>query len=322
MLIRHVLYLQHADVLGGQQATVLEQLRETIPDVQLTFVDCVDAVPEGLNVDVVITPTLPWLSDALSRLGRYRWLHFLSSGIEKIWDMPFDKQGVLMTKSSGVHAAPISEYVIGAMLHFAKRFNRYVRNSDQCRWERYWLDELTGARLTILGLGHVGKAVARRARTFDMHVVGTKRCPGYVPCVSGVVTQDAIWPYLGETDYLVVSLPLTDETRGFVGKQLLSYLKPGAVLIDVSRGGVVCSDAVSVAIDQGRLKGAALDVFEHYPLPESSPLWKREEVLVTPHVSGTTPFYLDRALGIFKDNVRALQEGRPPLTAIDVNAGY
>ncbi|MBZ0329205.1 D-2-hydroxyacid dehydrogenase [Halomonas sp. ANAO-440] len=320
--IRRVLYLQKTEVLAQQQALVTRTLQTAIPAAEITFADSIKAVPLHAEVDVVITPTLPWLPDALARLRSYRWLHFLSAGVEKIWSMDFDKSSIWMTKSSGVHGPPMSEYAIGAMLYFTKQFGCFHDQARQALWQRRWLGELTGSQLTVLGLGHIGQCLAQRAKAFDMHVVGTQRSPRQIAGVDRVVAIEDIGPELARTDFLVVCLPLTQATHGVVNSELLAQLQPGAVLIDISRGGVVKSDSVISALDAGTLKGAALDVFEQQPLPADSPLWKRSDLLITPHVSGTTPFYLERALGVFIENLRAYQQGNSFTTAVNIDAGY
>lgn len=320
--IRRVLYLQKAEVLAQQQALVSQTLQSALPGVELLFADSVESMPSDTFVDVVITPTLPWLPEALARLDGYRWIHFLSAGVEKIWEMDFDKTQAVMTKSSGVHGAPMSEYAIGAMLHFTKQFGRFHDQAKQALWQRSWLDELTGKQLTVLGLGHIGQSLAKRAKAFDMTVVGTLRTMRQVEQVDRVVTLKEIANELGRTDFLVCCLPLTEDTRGLVNDEFLSQLKPGAVLIDISRGGVVKGDAVLSALNAGLLKGAALDVFEQQPLPPESPLWNRDDVLITPHVSGTTPYYLERALSVFLDNYDAFSKGQPMVTLVDQVAGY
>lgn len=320
--IRRILYLQKPDVLAQQQALVSHTLQVALPSVEIVFADSVEAVPSNASFDVVITPTLPWLPDALARLVGYRWIHFLSAGVEKIWEMEFDKTSIVMTKSSGVHGAPMSEYAIGAMLHFSKQFGRFHDQSKQARWERTWLGELTGSQLTVLGLGHIGQCLAKRAKAFDMQVVGTQRTPRPVAGIDRVVKPEHIASELTQTDFLVCCLPLTEATRGLVDDVFLNQLKPGAVLIDISRGGVVKGNAVLRALEAGILKGAALDVFEQQPLPATSPLWNRNDVLITPHVSGTTPHYLERALHVFLDNYNAFSKGQRMVTLVDQVAGY
>ena len=320
--IRRVLYLQKSDVLAQQQASIVHTLQSAMPGVELVFADSAEAVPRHAHFDVVITPTLPWLPDALAQLADYRWIHFLSAGVEKIWEMDFDKSTVVMTKSSGVHGAPMSEYAIGAMLHFTKQFGRFHDQAKQAVWQRAWLDELTGKQLTVLGLGHIGQSLAQRAKAFEMTVVGTLKNMREVAQVDRVVSLENIGAELGRTDFLVCCLPLTEDTRALVDDALLIQLKPGAVLIDISRGGVVKGESVLKALDAGLLKGAALDVFEQQPLPAESPLWKRDDILITPHVSGTTPHYLERALSVFLDNYNAFVKGQSMVTLVDQAAGY
>ncbi|MDR5894327.1 D-2-hydroxyacid dehydrogenase [Halomonas mongoliensis] len=320
--VRRILYLQKAEVLEQQKAQVAEQLGAALPEASTTFAGSAAEVPKGASFDAVIAPTLPWLPEALARLADYRWIHFLSAGVEKIWAMDFDKTRPLMTKSSGVHGAPMSEYAIGAMLYFTKQFGRFHDQSRRAEWQRTWLDELTGKQLTVLGLGHIGQSLARRAKAFDMQVAGTLKHLRPVEQVDRVVALEEIGRELARTDFLVCCLPLTDETHGLVDAELLSNLKLGAVLIDISRGGVVKGDAVIQALDAGILKGAALDVFEQQPLPADSPLWKRDDVLITPHVSGTTPHYLERAIDNFIKNYNAKNQEGMFVTPVSVMKKY
>src|SRR5690625_1233524 len=320
--VSRILFLQKAEVLEQQRAQVAEQLGAALPEASITFAGSAAEVPEGASFDAVIAPTLPWLAEALARLADYRWIHFLSAGVEKIWAMDFDKTRPVMTKSSGVHGAPMSEYAIGAMLHFTKQFGRFHDQARRAEWQRTWLDELTGKQLTVLGLGHIGQSLVRRAKAFDMIVAGTLKHLRPVEHVDRVVALENIDSELAVTDFLVCCLPLTEDTRGLVNAKLLSKLKPGAVLIDISRGGVVKSEAVIAALDNGILKGAALDVFELQPLPANSPLWKRDDVLITPHVSGTTPHYLERALQVFCCCLHDIESGAQVRNRVDINSGY
>ena len=216
----------------------------------------------------------------------------------------------------------MSEYAIGAMLYFTKQFGRFHQQARHAEWQRTWLEELTGKQLTVLGLGHIGQSLARRAKAFEMEVAGTLRHLRQVEQVDRVVPLCEIQSELARTDFLVCCLPLTGVTRGLVNTELLGQLKPGAVLIDISRGGVVKGDAVLRALDAGFLKGAALDVFEQQPLPPQSPLWRREDVLITPHVSGTTPHYLTRALDVLVANLQAQAAGEPLVTPVHLEGGY
>lgn len=316
-----VLFVQKPEVLESQKEQVTLRLKAAIPGVQIDFTGSPYDVEPGTSYDVIITPTLPWLAELLENVST-RWIHFLSAGVEKIWAMPFDKTGMLLTKSSGVHGAPMSEFAIGAMLFFAKQFNHFVARSNEGAWERRWLEELTDKHLVILGLGHIGQMLAARAKIFGMRVSGTARRVRSMADIDKVVELANVASLLETADYVVCCLPLTGETLGLVNDGFLASIKPGAVFVDISRGGIVQAEAVLSALESGRLKGAALDVFEQQPLPTDSPLWRQEKILVTPHVSGTTPHYLDRALDVFLDNHQRIVSGLTASTAVDLELGY
>lgn len=316
-----ILFVQTSDVLEPQRETVTRTLREQL-GAKVGFASSPADVAPGTSYDVVIAPTVAWLPELLARTDGVRWVHFLSAGVERIWAMDVDWARLTLTTSSGVHAAPMSEYAMGAILHFAKQFDRFVAQSRESRWQRAWLDELTGRTLVILGMGSVGRAVAERAETFGMAVHGVARTPRDgrgTGSVSAIADLQALLPH---ADYVVVTVPLTAETAGMVGREFFGVLKGGAVLVDMSRGGVVSTDALLVALEDGTLRGAALDVFEEEPLPTDSPLWNRPNVLVTPHVAGTTPHYLERALDTFVQNARRYLADEPLLTPVDVSRGY
>lgn len=320
--LNRILFVQKPEVMEEQRQGVADQIRSVFPSAEVICADSPEAIEPVTTIDALIAPTLPWLPEVLQRVTGLAWIHFLSAGVERIWDMPFDKSAYVLTKSSGVHAAPMSEYAIGAMLHFAKKFDQLADQAARGVWQRAWLDELTGRSLIILGMGHIGTELAKRARVFGMDVCGVARNPdhhaGDLPCI-GLKDLAA---QLERTDYLVVCLPLTAQTAGLVDEALLGHIKRGSVLVDMSRGGIVLESAVISALDCGRLRGVALDVFEQEPLPASSPLWKRPEVLLTPHVAGTTPLYMTRAIDIFLDNARALTTGGAAVTPVDIEKGY
>lgn len=320
--IDNILFLQKAEVLPAHRDVVVEAIGRALPDAQVTACGQVEDVPLGGQFDAVIAPTLPWLPEALSRLERYDWIHFLSAGVEKIWDMPFSKGGVMLTKSSGVHGSPMSEFALGAMLYFAKSFDQFVEQSRERLWKRAWLGELDGQTVTILGMGHIGGAIAQRAKAFGMNVIGVQRTPRDTPCVDTMVGLDQLSDVLPETHYLVICLPLTPETTGLVDHALLGQLPAGAVLIDISRGGVVREAAVVDALERGHLRGAALDVFEQEPLASDSPLWNTPKVLLTPHVSGTNPRYMEKAIEVFIENAKRLLAGQTALTPVDAKRRY
>lgn len=319
--LKRILFLQNAAVLSQQAAQVQAALTEALPGVEVTCASAPEDVPEE-RFGAIITPTLLWLPQAMERVQGLAWVHFLSAGVEKIWDMPVDWSSFALSKSSGIHGPQMSEYAIGALLHFAKGFDRFIEQSRARKWQRFWLDELAGQTLLVLGGGAIGKMVGERARAFGMRVIAVKRRPEPQGWADLTIDFDTVHAHLGEVNALVVCVPLTEATRGMVDHALLAALAPGAVLVDISRGGVVLGDAVADLLDAGHLRGAGLDVFETQPLPESSRLWNRPNVLLTPHVSGTSPHYLNRALHLFIENARAWTAGKALPTAIDQASRY
>lgn len=317
-----IAFLQKPEVLPVQKELILSWFGGANLNARIDFFSSATEIPDGEYFDIVIAPTLPWLDDALSCMTGVRWIHFLSAGIEKIWDMSFDKNSVLMSKSSGVHVSAMSEFVIGAILYFEKQFNRFVAQSNRREWSRAWLGELGGKKMTVLGAGAIGQKIAERGKLFDMKTIGAVNKIRNIDSFDNVVTLDRVSPELKDTDYLICCLPLTGKTKGVVDFSMLARLKPGAVLVDISRGGVVCEAAVLSALDLGILRGAALDVFEQQPLSQDSLFWGREDVLLTPHVSGTTQNYMSKALEIFARNFRQLQSEGTLSTPVDVTLGY
>lgn len=318
--IQRILFVQQPGVLEKQRPTVEGIIQQEL-GMPVSFASSPDDVEDGALSDVVIAPTVPWLADVLHKLPALRWVHFLSAGVEKIWAMDFDWSELMLTKSSGVHAAPMSEYALGAMLYFAKQFYRFTEQSQNKVWQREWLSELADRQLVVVGMGSVGTAVAERARAFGMNVSGVARTPRTEgPHVIGGL--DALPDMVRDADYVVVSLPLTPSTAGLLGEEFFKNLKPGAILVDMSRGGVVSAKALVQALDDGTVAGAALDVFEQEPLPQDSPLWNRSRILITPHVAGTTPHYIERALQIFVQNASAYRVGQRLATKVDLESGY
>lgn len=316
-----ILVVQTKQILDEQRDQIDSFLTERL-DAEVSFASSPDGVVPGTRHDAVIAPTIAWLPQVLERIDGLRWVHFLSAGVERIWDMDVDWSRYVLTKSSGVHAIPMSEYAIGAMLHFAKSFDRFIAQSQERKWERIWLDELSGRNLLVIGMGAVGSAVAERARALGMEVQGVARS-GRTDTDGRVIHSFVdLYGLLSDADYVVVTVPLTEQTRHLVGESFFTNLKQGAVLVDMSRGGVVSSTALLKALNSGTLRGAALDVFEAEPLPTDSEFWNRANVLLTPHVAGTTPLYTERALDVFLGNAQAFVGGETMPTAVVIDRRY
>ncbi len=318
------------DVLGSEQ-------RRLLRGVQYPSASERAAVAEGLHgaferADIVFGFWGAELHRAFTDAGsitdvapRLRWIQLTSAGADRLLDSGFIEGGITVTTVSGLHATPIGEYVLCVMLMFAKGAPRFMRAQARHEWLRYLPSELRGKTVGVVGMGHIGEEVARLSKAFGCRVLATKR--SLTPASSNE-HADELLPaarlplLLGESDYVVIAVPLTSETRALIGARELAAMKPGAVLVNIARGAVVDEAALVAALRDGRIAGAALDVFEQEPLPPESPLWDLENVVLSPHISGGTEIYNERAVDIFADNLRHYLRGEPLRNIVDPARGY
>ncbi len=228
-----------------------------------------------------------------------KWVHALSAGVENLL---FPELHVPVTNGRGIFAPALAEWVLGAMLFFAKDYARLMRVR---RWEPYTVQRVDGQTLGIVGYGSIGRAVAERCA--GMRILKYSRHDGDLDDV------------LRESDYVVVSAPLTETTRGLVDPR---RMKSGAVLINVGRGAVVDEAALLEALRSGHLKGAALDVYATEPLPPDHPLWSLDNALLSPHCADHTPDSHTLAMRCFLDNLARFERGEPLMNVVDKSAGY
>jgi phosphoglycerate dehydrogenase-like enzyme len=272
-----------------------------------------------------------------------RWIQFHFAGIDHAREAPIlRKPGVIATTMSGASASQVAEYVLMMLLAFGHRLpdlmdhqRRGVWPKD--RWERFSPQELRASTVGIVGYGSIGRQVARLLHPFGAKVLASKldaRHPedrGYFveglgdasgDLVHRLYPAEALRSMARECDFLVVCVPLTPKTQGSINAEIFEAMKPTACLIDISRGGVVNHADLIAALKERRLAGAALDVFPEEPLPPDSPLWKMPNVIVTPHISGNTPFYDQRAVELFAANLRRYLSGEPLLNQVNLELGY
>lgn len=305
----------HADLIQTRLAALL-------PPARLRIVWRMDQIQDSAEVDLLIAPQIAWLPDIVAICPRLRWLHLLTAGSERLFEMGLDKGSYRISKSTGVNAVAVAEYVMGAMLFFSKQFGAFLAQQQERLWRRMWLSELYGKKVVIIGLGHIGRAIAERSLAMGMQVVGVSHHGQPVPGIPQVVSSERLKVALEQAHFLVISVPLTSSTRSMVDRSLLLSLPPGSFVVDVSRGGVLDEKSLVDALQSGHLGGAALDVFETEPLPANSPLWTLPNVLLTPHVAGTTERFMERALDIFASNLHSLEETGDLVTPVDRGLGY
>lgn len=261
----------------------------------------------------------------LAAAPQIRWLHTPSAGVDGLLIPQVLEHNLVMTNSAGAHAVPIAEFVIMFILGHVKRVRELVALTPENTWEigeDMPLDELPGKTLLILGLGQIGRETANRAAAFGMRVVASRRHPMAVEGIAQVVGEGEWRTLLPEADYVVISAPLTDATRGMVDAAAFDRMKPSAYVINVARGEIIDNDALLAALHSGRIGGAALDALPEEPLPADHPLWRAPGVWITPHISWSSPQTMPRAVALFLENLRRYRAGEPLLNVVDKTAGY
>jgi phosphoglycerate dehydrogenase-like enzyme len=233
-----------------------------------------------------------------------------------------DQTDITFTTASGVHARPLADFCLMAMLMFAKNYVWMERDKKAKRWERYCGEELTGKTLAIVGVGRVGQEVARHGKRMDMRVTGMRRSDVPVPDVDKVFDRADLHAMLREADFLVLAAPHTPDTEGMIGEAELAQLRPSTVLINIGRGALVDEDALIRALQEKRLAGAALDVLRDEPPPQDSPLWDMPNVIISPHSASTVTQENERITEIFCDNLRRYLSGQPLRNVLDKERLY
>jgi phosphoglycerate dehydrogenase-like enzyme len=269
----------------------------------------------------------PQSDDLPRRAPRLRWIQFSSSGVGTfVEEMGLAPTAILVTNAAGVHATPLAEFVLFAILYFAKQMPRVLSDQRRHHWEQFAVRNVRGATLGLVGLGGVGREIARLATAVGMRVVAIRRSDGRVgadvPDVEAVYPTDGLRELLAESDYVTLILPHTRQTAGLIGKAELGAMKPGAVLINIARGTIVDEPALIEALRSGHLGGAALDVFAIEPLPAASPLWDMPNVLITPHTISTAIDENELVVDLFCDNLRRFLAGEPLRNLFDRARGY
>ena len=263
-----------------------------------------DEVETALATGVPILLTYTWKPQFLT--PTLRWIQGVGAGYEQYPLDDFDREGIILTTATGVHVV-VAEAAFGLLLALTRRIADAVRDAQQHRWIAREGVELAGSTIGIIGLGTIGEAFARRAEGWDVDIIGYKRNPDrYEGTVERVYGPGRLVDVCAMADIIVLTLPGTDETTRLIGADELAALGDGW-LINVGRGTVVDEQALIAALTEGDLRGAGLDVFEVEPLPDDSPLWEMDNVVITPHSAGDTPRYGERLAEIFDQNLRAFR---------------
>jgi phosphoglycerate dehydrogenase-like enzyme len=304
----------------------LDAIRERHPDIEIHVCTSYDALADDLTAfapETMFTikfENRPYPRDAVMAAPSLRWVQVGGAGIDHL--TPWDPNRLTVSNSAGVAADVMAQYTMAAILSLTFELPRFMRAQVEHRWAPTNVATIEGRCVAVIGLGHTGAAVARRSKAMGLRVVGVRAHPRPMEGIDRVYGPDDLHAALGEGDYIVVSTPRTDQTHHLIDAPAIAAMRPGAFLIDVSRGGVVDGEALIGALRDASLAGAALDVFEHEPLPADSPFWDLDNVIVTPHSSSIDDGWERRSAIMWCDNIDRWLAGEPLDRITDPTRGY
>ncbi|MED1865941.1 D-2-hydroxyacid dehydrogenase [Fictibacillus nanhaiensis] len=284
---------------------IKDGLKNTFPNEEFHFYKNMKEAKAYLNQAEILLSYGEDLTDELvAESKELQWIMVISAGLDRMPFKALEKQDILITNARGIHKTPMAEYTISMMLQVSRKASLLLKNQKQHTWNRKVpITEISGKTLGILGTGAIGCEIARLAKAFNMKTIGFNRSGHSAENCDVIVDREGISTLYGESDFIVNVLPSTPHTYRFVGKNAFSLMKQNAVFINIGRGKTVDEEELITALQAEKIGHAVLDVFEKEPLKEESPLWDMKNVTVTPHLSGISPQYQERAIEIFCDNL-------------------
>ncbi len=311
----------------------LARIREAAPQARLVNVSLEGFSDSSLDdVEVLLRGPIrtAGFDRLLARCPELRWVHSATAGVERVLTSDAAERGLIITNARGVFSEPIAEYTMMMILSIVRRLPELIELQRERTWQPLPARELRQVTIGIVGLGSIGRSVARLALAFGARVIGTRKetnAPKDLaePIPDGldrILGHDALSELLAEADFVVLALPLTPETDNLMDSARLAQMKPGSWLINVARGRLVDQRALLRALRDGPLEGAVLDTIWEEPLPSSSPLWDAPGLIITPHTSWSSGRVLDRSIELFCDNLARYRDGREMLNLVDPAAGY
>lgn len=296
-------------VIVQHDMPIAEALEERREDLTVRAAETNDHAVELLpDADALIINPSSWQDTLLDGLSEGDWVQATSTGYSAFPVEEFEARGITFTNATGNYGSPVADHVFALTLGLARGIPAFIDSQRQKEWNRSQggeLIDLDGRTMTVVGMGDIGESVARRGQAFGIDVYGTKRNPDdYDGCLPDdrVLASGEFGSVIEETELLALTVPLTDETKHLVDRETFERLPDTALLINVARGPVVDQEALIDALETGQIAGAGLDVFDEEPLPESSPLWEFENVIITPHVGGRSKDFVPRFADLFLHN--------------------
>ncbi|MDR7077073.1 phosphoglycerate dehydrogenase-like enzyme [Neobacillus niacini] len=305
---------------------LINQIKEVIPDWNIIIGKDEDIWQEHLHDAEIIAGWKKGIEEVLlSPNSKLKWLQTWSAGVNNLPLESLESRNIIVTSANGVHAYPISETIFAFMLGLTRKIHTYVNNQQARKWHHSGMKlEMHEKTVGIIGVGTIGKEVAKISKAFGMKVLGVRHSGKQQQFVDEMYTTNQLNEILPSCDYVVVTLPLTKETHRLFGSKQFDLMKSSAFFINIGRGEIVNEEALIHALREGIIAGAGLDVFEREPLSVDSPLWDMENVIITPHTSGSTEHYNQRVIkNILIPNLKDYISGvQPSVNLVDFSKGY
>jgi D-2-hydroxyacid dehydrogenase (NADP+) len=307
-----------------------DRLRKEFPQLEVVRMTTYEGIEKEL-ADADIAFTFSLRPEQFEHAKRLRWIHSPAAAVHQFLFPELVNSDVILTNSREVHGPVVAEHVMALVFALAKRIPQSVRFQQKHIWgqEILWEDhaapaEVAGATLGLVGLGSIGRNVAKRAAALGMQVLSVREHANSEKpeFVDEVLSSSKLNEMLGRADYVVLAAPVTAATRGMIGREHLSQMKSESYLINVGRGPLIDEPALIEALRERKIAGAALDVFDQEPLPSDSPLWDLDNVLITAHTAGMTTKLWERHYTLFSENLRRFIKGEPLLAVVDKKQGY
>ena len=299
-------------ILDPHAEAYRDRLKAEFPSLQFVLSHTMAELPADLaDIDVLISFGIELKNDFFQRANRLKWVQCLATGVDHLLRQPELNPTVLLTSGRGIHGEPMRETVLYLMQGVSRNVARLVEDNKAHVWDRRFYNLLYGRTAVVVGIGVVGIAVGQLLKAFGMHVIGLTRTPREVEGFDEMLPVDRLHAVAARADFLINILPATAENAQIFNGKLFAAMKPSAYYINAGRGQTTDEAALIAALQQRRIAGAGLDVFQTEPLPASSPLWALPNVFITPHLGGYTADYEDLIMPLIAENLRLYMAGRP-----------
>lgn len=288
----------------------LFELTKEFPDINFSYTNSIEEFEEEIKTaDAVFT--IKMKKNHLESAKNLKWIQGLMAGVDGLPLEDIKSRNIILTTGRGIHKDHMAEYAISMMIIDARDIDKFILNQKDKKWDsNFKQDQIKGKTLGILGLGSIGKELAKKASYMGMDVIGMKRTKSHVPYVKKVFTQENIEEIFTSSDYIVNLLPLTDSTDKLIDKQLFEKMKPSTCMMNLGRGGTVNEYDLYQSLKNKVFRKYISDVFQNEPLPEDSPLWDLDNIIITPHICGPNIHYMSKAYDIVKENIKKYKNAK------------